>query len=251
MAKLLAIILIVFLLLTPLLRDILYHYWYRPKNSTDPSYINNINFRTGDLVLYTWRNHSLFDTNKVTPYKFSLYAYLREIIPSLVNGQTTHIAVIIKLNNIPYVYDLNVDTDYMFNKNPDLLIPRYCNYLKKVVCLEPALLDINYLKYYGGHINILPYTGIDPTESDILKVLERNKVANLFVVDSIINKCIINKEHEWYKMSCSAFVAKVLSELNIIKFDNYYCTTPQSVRNKCVDYNKYDCSSNIFIDNGY
>jgi hypothetical protein len=50
-------------------------------------------------------------------------------------------------------------------------------------------------------------------------------------------------------MTCAAFVAKVLLELDIVKIDNYQCKTPKEIRDKCVDSNKYDCSSNIFIDN--
>ena len=253
LSKKLAVILIILLLLVPLLTDIRYHYFYRPEKTIHNSLINSIKYKTGDIVAHTWRNDSLFDINKVHKYKFNLFKYLREILPNIINGQTSHISIIICLNDVPYVYDLSGYGDYFYDKNPKLPIPKFCNFSKSVIYDDcPALLDIKYLKYYGGHINILPYIGAKPNESDILSVLNKNKNINLRVASSILNKCIINNNnYDKNKMSCSAFTAKILTELNLVVFKNHYCVIPQSVVDTCIKSGKYDCKNTIFIDNDY
>ena len=128
LSKKLAVILIVLLLLVPLLTDIRYHYFYRPEKTIHNSLINSIKYKTGDIVAYTWRDDSLFDINKVHKYKFNLFNYLREILPNIINGQTTHVSIIICLNDVPYIYDLNGYGAYFYDKNPKLPIPKFCNF---------------------------------------------------------------------------------------------------------------------------
>ena len=110
----LSVVLLIILIILPFITDALYHYFQRPKNSYHPDIINTIKFRTGDIISYTWRDYSLFDTNKIHKYKFNVINHLNEILPNLFNGKTTHVAIIICLNNVPYIYELNDDDAYIF-----------------------------------------------------------------------------------------------------------------------------------------
>ena len=249
----LSVVLLIILIILPFITDARYHYFQRPKNSYHPDIINTIKFRTGDIISYTWRDYSLFDTNKIHKYKFNVINHLNEILPNLFNGKTTHIAIIICLNNVPYIYEVNDDDAYFYNKNPNLPVPRYCNFYKKIIGRESGLIDINYLKYYGGHINIIPYVGkYNPTESTVLNVINNNKMIKLDRFSSIFNECIINNtNYDSNKMTCSAFISKVLTELNILCVDKYYCILPQNIIDMCIKSGKYDSNNTIFIDNNY
>lgn len=246
------VVMLVIILLIPIINDVIYH-TYSARNI---SYnCDNWDYKTGDILLFTWLNDSLFNKTNgsfINMAKFNK-SYHNSIVPNLFNMLFTHVGVVIIYNNRPCIYELNENDSYLINKDYNKQIPKFCQFKKKHVFDHTAtLIDINYLKYYAGHVYKVPYIGPEISKRVIEYTLIANKNNKNVTVESIINKCILsNKSYPSYLMSCSSFILHALDSLNIIKVNNKDCYLPCNVLDLCVNSGKYDISRMAFTNNGY
>lgn len=236
----------------PIINDLFY--WSYSINKISSNY-TQWSYNTGDLLLFTWCNDSIFikKNNSINLEKFNK-TYHQNIIPNLFNRIYTHTGIVILVKGIPHIYELSANDSYVYKKNYDNKIPKFCIFKNDYVMDKtPSLININYLKHYGGHINKIPYIGpaIDPKL--ISYTLNKNKRIESVVEPTIINRCLLNnKNYKPDKMSCSTFTLHVLEDLNIIKKDiNKDCYLPKDVEKLCIESGKYDCSNIVFTSNNY
>ena len=247
------IIIFFILLIIPIVNDLFY--WSHVRNKISSNY-KQWSYNTGDLLLFTWINDSIFATknnNFINLEKFNK-SYHHNIVPNLFNRIYTHIGMVIVVNDIPHIYELTLNDGYIYKKNYDHKIPKFCIFKNEYFTDNtPSLININYLEHYGGHVYKLPYIGptIDPKL--ISYTLNKNKRIESLTESTVINRCLLNnKNFKPDKMICSTFILHVLEDLNVIKKNiNKDCYLPKDVEKLCIESGKYDCSKIDFTLNNY
>ena len=248
------IIIICFILLMfPVINDTVYYYYSYNKISTN---LTDWKYVTGDLLLFSWLDDSIYNKKNGNLFNFSKFntSYHWNIIPNVLYSKYTHIGIVIIFNGEPCVYELTGNDSYIYNKNYDNIIPKFCKFKKDYVNdYTPSLININYLEHYGGHIYKIPYIGAPIDNKLILNTLNKNKKINSVVEKTILNRCILNnKNYKPNVMSCSAFIVTVLNDLNIItKNINKDCYSPIDVETLCIKSGKYNCKNTVFTSNNY
>ena len=211
-------------------------YFLLDKNQYNILSIDEINFRTGDLLFMKGNNSSLLSYNSIN--KTTNINLLNIINASTVTrfdfGYYTHVAFIMCFNNVPYVYELNDNEPKQY---------RYCNYLNKIRSnKKPVLLDINYLYKYNGHCYHYSYLGptiLNP-EKFITEYKNKTLLKGITSIIKTLSKCYESIQNIEY-ITCCTITAEFLKNNNVIKNSNTLFFTPQSLFNTAiVNNNKYD-----------
>lgn len=219
---------IIIILLSPLLSDI--YYYSCPKSM---KHINNINFRTGDLLLCRWNDYNVLkpNNNKLQFIPSNLFIPNPFKIFSSLCGYYSHISIIIIINDIPYIYDITLhDTS---NNNSKL---KYDMWTKKYVINKPTLLNIDYIKQYHGDIYHVQYIGNKIYKSVIKNILNKYRKHTFNISNSIIGKLSLGlyQGDNTRKVSCSSLISNVLYDMGI-NFTSTKNPTVQDVYNNCIN----------------
>lgn len=126
--------------------------------------LNNIPFRTGDMIFFRW-NHSIgeFDKNNtfITNKGVDTVDTLVSLIDCYIKDITfIHPGIIVIYNNIPYILELKVT-------------PVYCNYSKKMISHNPSLTCLSSILDYNGVAVHFPYKGDTIPNSTINEILSK------------------------------------------------------------------------------
>jgi hypothetical protein len=205
------IIAIIIICLLLLISEI--NYFLLDKSKFGIKSVNDIKFRTGDLIFSKAFNGSVltYDSiNKKNNFYYKNILSSKYNLMRLLIGFYTHVSVIICINDIPYVYELNV--------NPEE-VDRYCNYFNIVRNIEePVLLNMDYLERYEGHCYHYKYKGDTIHYPENFIELYKNK--------KLINRYAYLEAYDDYRknrnisdttyVTCCAAVADFLKYNNII-----------------------------------
>lgn len=213
--------------------------------------LNDIEFRTGDILLYRW-NYSIMTIPKSKPIYIndqSLYTILVDnFLVTYVYGTVfLHGGVIVRYNNKPYI--LEISEEHI-----------YCNYDKKMSNYSPSLTSLDELNKYTGAICRIPYIGPE-IENDVISSMlqEKNQYSfawhpdygiiksfSYYLYDNMpdYNTCgpiiesITNHDCPYF-VNCLQFICAMLQYMKIS--DKRYCmqTTPTTLYNFCEESNKY------------
>jgi len=223
------IIICILILLSPLFSDL---YYFSCDKSEEK--LNNIKFRTGDLLLCRYNKYNILQQNT---YDNNLQFFWNNLlIPnktkifSSICGYYSHISIIIVINDIPYIYDITLH-EYSTKLKYDM-------WTKKYVINKPALLNIDYIKSYPGDIYHVPYIGSDTVPNSVIEnILNKYRKYEFNIFDSILSKislglyqCDSNK-----KVSCVSFITNVLYDMGIIDIPNKQNPTINYVFNECIN----------------
>ena len=215
------------------------NYFLIDKNKFNIKSVADIKFRTGDLIFSKAHNGSILTHDSInknnTFYFKNIFMSKRQLMRLLI-GFYTHVAVIICINDIPYVYELN---EYIDREN------RYCNYFKKIrEVRSPVLLDINYLERYEGHCYHHKYKGRTIQQPE--KFIELYSHKKLIYGSKYIEAYNAYKEnHDFLNtiyLTCCTIVSDFLKINNIIdKNYNSIFSTPRSLLKAAVcNTNNYE-----------
>jgi hypothetical protein len=188
------------------------------------SIINELN--TGDLVFYRW------DWWGNSKYNV-LHTTVHNMLPTaLMNSNFTHVGIVLKLNNIPYVYELTSSIHYDNLENM---------YKMNIPILTKAVDNIH---KYSGTIFVSKYNNsVLLTDNQILQILTKYKDIKLsHSIIKQINAIIGSKHINVFpqKFTCSELICNILSELNIIDSCEFgQSVTPQEIYKKIQHSNNY------------
>jgi hypothetical protein len=226
------------------------NYYMIDKTMYELTEVKDIKFRTGDIIMHKHNTNILtydnvnkktnFDLSNVFKYFFKtgfLMNYSPKYYPYI------HVSIIVLIDGIPYMYQLSEfsESEYMYCYN---------TYDKDDKLNLPVLLNMDYVNYYRGHIHHFAYTGNHITEYRVKKIIKKNK--NVKTSISTYAKGFINKNYKNKKKHvCVSFISKIIEEMGIHTFKNYYSNTPSTMFNEVIlNGDKYEKSPSI-LNNPY
>lgn len=224
-----ALILILFIL--PIANDVSYLSYNAP-------YDDGSNYRTGDILFYRYHGDSVVyhDANKNIVSNFANIFKLsaETLVSKIISGVYTHVAMIIVINNRPYIYDTPGGIDSYSIKMYDILT-------KKIgLFRHPILLDISYINKYIGDVYRIKYIGADIPLDVIVKTIRKKKNIQINPY-KCVNKCMqYDKTPYTDSLTCVSFNITVCNEFGILALKNYNCTTPIVFYRLLMNSNKYD-----------
>ena len=236
--KLVYVIVIIILLISS---DIRYYFKRKPKIINT----NNVNFRTGDIILFKWNGYNMFtydSIKKKSTTNFHMISHsISNTLQSIVKGhEYTHSAVVVVMNDIPYVYDCTNTNSYVREK--------YCAYTGNFINETPCLLPLKFLNYYDGHCYHFSYVGPKITFSRVVPFIKKYKNIKLYLsFIKMFYNCIVNSTEPDY-FTCCSFVSHFLNRHGIINIPNIYIMTPQMLYNSILQSNNY-ISNPILLQN--
>jgi len=222
------IILILFLLMKPIYDWAYYEYYDASKLYNYKS----IKYRTGDLLVFKWQDSNIF---RKTYYPFTINAYRSIIVQKLFdNGKFSHTAVVIVIDNIPYIYEYSEKGSYKTKKLK-------CRYKNKYISDKysgPILHPISNISKYFGDIYYIPYIGTTINNCVIFDTLKKYDSSLRYNIYSY-PKCTILKKKDDKTTHCSGFSARILNNFGITKIQNTNCISPTKLIDICVKSNLY------------
>lgn len=227
------IVVLICVLVSPLMADI--HYHTCPKIIIN---LNDIKFRTGDLILCRWMENNIVNQDhatgeKTVRYENLIMPELEKLFSSLLLSYYTHIGIVMVINDIPYIYELT-------NNITSTKYPTYDEWTKRHINKTPALYNIKYIKKYPGHIYHTSYTGPTIPENRVIKTLNKLANTNFDIYHIILYNCtsgIFGNDPK--RHICTSFVAIVLAELRIVNTTKDRGITPSHILDECVKSGKY------------
>jgi hypothetical protein len=217
-------------------------YYYNIKKT--PVDIQNISFKTGDLLFYKWNDYNIISYNadqKTRNIQYHMLSHsIYNTLVGLVKGYDyTHIGIIIMVDNEPHVYECTEPYTYTINK-----IEKHGN----IVSDMPSLLPLNYINLYRGHCYHVPYTG---TPINNVKNFIENYKDTPFKTD---HNMFLNMYYNYSippTFNCCTIVSHFLNSFNIVNFGNIYTQTPHSIYKKIQQSHMYDTSKKTMLKNNY
>lgn len=213
--------------------------------------ISDIEFRTGDILLYRW-NYSVLTIPKERPSYFndqSLYTILVEnsLVTYVYGTVFLHGGIVVIYNGKPYI--LEISEEHI-----------YCNFDKKMSNYSPSLSSLDELTKYTGAICRIPYIGPKIKDNVVLQMLQSKhqysfawhpdygmaRSFSYYLYDDMpdydtcgpIIESITNNKCPYY-VNCLQFVCAMMIYMKIS--DKKYCmkTSPSSLSDFCESSDKY------------
>jgi hypothetical protein len=228
-------IIILIILLIIFVPKIIYEYQTRTSSIKNIN-INDIKFRTGDVITCQF-NQTAFNISNdgnLTFFIIKINEDIKNAVGYYLTGFYMHAAVVIVLNNVPYILDFTNDIEY-------------CHYEKDFLIAKPVLKSIKYLNRYYGNILYYAYTGLTIPDKNIYKTLNEKTDIKFINTDLDLIRKTFKIDLGKY-MVCVNSVTKSLTDFGILHNNHDYKNDdPQSLRNFLTLSNLYD--SPRFINN--
>lgn len=155
---------------------------------------NNYDYNTGDIILCRYVLDPLKPVDE--------YLYKISLSSSFYRG-FTHTAILVKLDNIPYVLNLTPD-EY------------FCEYNQKLIREKPVLNKMSsLLNEYHGNIYVIKYKGHITNEYTKNSIEYIFNQGYLYDNETFTNVMRLIFDTDEKKMMCADFVIKVLQHLKI------------------------------------
>jgi hypothetical protein len=226
-----------------------FNYYMIDKTSYELTDIKDIKYRTGDIIFHKWNTNILtYDNfNKQTNVNLNIFdnffqsGFLMNFSPKYY--PYIHVAIVVIIDGVPYMYQLSEFTEDEY---------KYCynTHDKDTILNFPVLLDMEYVNYYRGHMHHFSYTGNSISDDVVKKIIRKNKnvkKSTLAYMNGLIDKKYKNDQ----KHMCVSFISKVLEEMGIHKFKNYYSNTTGTMFNEVIlNGDTYEKTPSI-LDNPY
>jgi hypothetical protein len=227
------LIIIVLMIITYNIRGNLANtYNKQDKQILDTKFISTLN--TGDLILYRWDwwGNSKFNI---------VHTMLHDWIPALLSKVFIyHVGIVIKIGEIPYVYQLDSSLHY----------DELDGVTKGNV---PSLSDLkSSIELYEGSIYISKYTGAPSDLNDVELINMMDKYKSTKISHSIIKQfnALVGCKHfspGSSKYTCSQLIYSIQKDLGINKSsENSHCVTPCKIYKNSKLSNNYSDIIPIF-----
>jgi hypothetical protein len=202
------VIIIIIILAAP------HYYYYNHYNKGIPQLsMNNLNLRTGDVILFKYETPMIYSQKNGLNTSFFLGKFIMDGLAFYLQGGIyyTHAGIIIIINNKPYIWHLTDDPHFdEYTQQVQIGTPSLCDIQKDGIC---GYRGVPYLvRYNGPEINF-------PT-----KLLDKVYKENIHIQGEFF-KCIITNglglgNNEKSKYMCLDFVEMVLFNLGLMKSFN-------------------------------
>jgi hypothetical protein len=231
----LVFVILCILLLLPIIDA--YFYNQRELNILEVDY-KKITYRTGDILFFKWQDMNMFNKTPMK-MKYDMINYTQNylnLIPHIIvcKFDSIHSGVVIVINNIPYIYELNVISAYPFKK-------LFCKYRNKIINkdnINPILHNISDIKYYLGDVHHISYRGPEIKEDIIFNVLEIHKDDILSHVHLIYN--YLTKQKMTKHITCVGFIVSILEQFGIETHNLNQISIPLCLKNFCIKSAHYN-----------
>jgi hypothetical protein len=233
MKKILNVVFVILciLLLLPIIDA--YFYNQRELNILEVEY-KTIKYRTGDILFFKWQDMNMFNKTPMK-MKYNMINYTQTYLNSiphiiLCKMDFAHSGIVIVINNIPYIYELNVTSAYPFKKV-------FCKYRNKLIPknnIKPVLHNISDIKCYLGDIYHISYIGPKIKEYIIFNVLEIHKDDILSHVHLIYNRFFEKKHVQDKQTTCIGFIVTILEQFGIETHNLNQHSIPLCLKKFCI-----------------
>lgn len=242
------IIIIIILLCVPILDSI----YYNINEMRIPLYdYRNIKYRTGDILLFKWQDMNPFNKHH-TKLEYGILDYLQRIPHNICcRFYWTHAAIVLVIDNIPYLYECIQIESYNYKKIK-------CVYSGKIIPKEyygPILHKLCDISYFLGDVSHVSYIGPDIKKDKVFRMLKTHdrdviKVRDKYIINytnAFFKNCILKNTNKEKILTCSAFIASVLRYFGMRSNLLSDCSTPISLYNFCMKSPLYEnCYSKIY-----
>ena len=225
------IALIIILFILPIASDLIYLSCNKYKDK-------KLDYRTGDILLYKCGDQSVFSRDRINCIKINATNIFNlsggRLFNNLISGYYTHIAIIIVIDNCPYIYDAPWSTD-------SYSIDIYDNLTRTVgLVRRPVLLNISYINKYVGDVYRIKYIGKHIPIDVIVNTINKNKNIKINT-HKCIAKCILNDNIPTpNSLSCVSLTISVCINFGILSLKNYNCISPTGLSKILLESDLYD-----------
>lgn len=212
--------------------------------------IKDIEFRTGDLLLYKW-NYSLLTIPKnkkiyINKHSIANALYYNALV-TYISDTFFHGGVVVIYNNKPYILELTEEDTF-------------CNFDNKIAHYVPSLTSLDDMLKYKGAIYRCPYIGPEIDELVINDILQTKNqyihawhpdygmINNIkyYLKDNMPNYDTCGPENKKlsaancpYYVNCVQFVCAMLDKMKIYADKHCMKTTPSKLIDYCSMSDKY------------
>ena len=190
-----------------------------------------IKYRTGDILLFKWQDMNFFNKHS-SKLKYGIVDYLKRIPHSIYGGMYwSHVAIVIVIDNIPYLYETIDISSYNYKKIKCVYTGRilgkkyFGSVLHKLSDIPEFLGDVSHISYIGPEIK----------KDKIFYMLKAHHKAQLNYVKAYLKNCILKNKIKEKSLTCSGFVASILKYFGMRSKLLSKCSSPTSLYKFCMN----------------